>query len=188
MLSSLLFATYTKVPFGSATTPFGPCLAPAVTCPLSFSTPVVRLRVNDDTIPSLKLVTNASAPVPGVGVEVGVLELLLTGCSSPLLLQDAVLSIAAMITTAGISRMMFLIVFRRDEDGRLRSVAIQTPSFGQPIRSKKQQRVKYHNLYAASNRTVSTYFDIVPLPWEEADDAVLERGRHLFFLIPRCRA
>jgi hypothetical protein len=64
-----------------------------------------------------------------------------------------------MITTAGISRIMFLIVFRRDEGSRLRrSVAIQTPSFGQPIRSKKQQRVKYHNLYAASNRTVSPSF------------------------------
>src|SRR3984957_13564375 len=120
-----MFATYRKLPLlGDATKPLGPCFAPAFTCPLSFSTPVVVLRVNDDTMPSLKLVTNASAPVPAVEVAVGVAEPPLPlpdGVMSPLLLvHDTVLSIAAMITTAGISRMTFLSAFRRDEDSRLR--------------------------------------------------------------------
>jgi hypothetical protein len=33
-----------------------------------FSTPVVVLRVNEATFPAEKLLTNASAPVPEVGV------------------------------------------------------------------------------------------------------------------------
>ena len=113
---------------GAATTPFGPCLAPAFTCPVCFNTPVVGLRVNDDSMPSLKLVTNAS--VPAVEVAVGEAEPPLPfacGRSPLLLLHDIVLSIATMITTAGINRMTFLSAFRRDEDGRLRSVAIETP-------------------------------------------------------------
>jgi len=93
------------------------------------STPVVVLRVKDDTLPSLKLVTNASAPVPLVGVAVGVLEPLpLTTGRRPLLfVHDTVLSVAAIITIAGISRTTFLSAIRPGEkpsDSLLRSHAI----------------------------------------------------------------
>jgi hypothetical protein len=41
---------------------------PAVVIAVRFSTPVVVLRVNEATLPAVKLLTNASAPLPGVGV------------------------------------------------------------------------------------------------------------------------
>src|SRR5579863_4984305 len=131
-----MFATYRKLPLGDAITPRGPLFAPAVTWPVCLSTPVEVLRVNDDTLASLKLVTNASAPVPAVGVAVGVLPppWPFDCCRRPLpFLHETVFSVAARITTAGISRMTFLSAMRRDEHNRLRCIQTPFPAF----RSKK---------------------------------------------------
>src|SRR5271166_3238926 len=100
-------------------------------------------------MPSLKLVTNASAPVPAVAVLVGEPppepEASLNP-SSPELPQDNVLSVAAITTTAGIRRTRFPKVFRQDEDNRMPcSVAIRASS--PPVRSE------YYSVLIITNNT-----------------------------------